>query len=139
MGKKAKAIGRVGKASRGIRAYPYEFRLQIMRLYLEDRYNTSVLREQFGVSNHSVHRWAKAYRQLGVEGLVFKLRTGAQLMLNEAVNSPVVRVKESHPEYGPQAYRRGSKTLFSGERQRHKRAQNAFRRMPNEKGKAQTR
>ena len=56
MRKKAKYRGRSGKASRRTRAYPYEFRLQIVRLYLEEGYNTSVLREQFGVSSHSVHR-----------------------------------------------------------------------------------
>ena len=51
MRKKAKTKGEVDKASRRTRAYPYEFRLQIVRLYLEEGYNTSVLREQFGVSN----------------------------------------------------------------------------------------
>jgi transposase-like protein len=71
--KKAKGRGRFGKVSRRTRAYPYEFRLQIVRLYLEEGYNTSVLREQFGVSNHSVQRWVKAYRQQGAEGLVPKL------------------------------------------------------------------
>ena len=62
MGKKAKARVRVGKASGRTKPYSYEFRLQIVRLYLEERCNTTVLREQFGVSSHSVHRWAKACR-----------------------------------------------------------------------------
>ena len=101
MRKKAKGRGRSGKASRRTRAYPYEFRLQIVRLYLEEGYNTSVLREQFGVSNHSVHRWAKAYRQQGAEGLVPKLPPGARPKLTEAVKKRIVGVKRSHPEYGP--------------------------------------
>ena len=100
MRKKAKGRGRSGKVSRRTRAYPYEFRLQIVRLYLEEGYNTSVLREQFGVSNHSVQRWAKAYRQQGAEGLVPKLPPGARPKLTEAVKKRIVGVKRSHPEYG---------------------------------------
>ena len=101
MGKKEKARGRIGKARCRTRPYPYEFRLQIVRLYLEERYNTSVLREQFGVSNHSIHRWAKAYRQQGAEGLVPKLPPGARPKLTEAVKKRIEGVKRSHPEYGP--------------------------------------
>ena len=101
MRKKAKTKGADDKASRRTRAYPYEFRLQIVRLYLEEGYNTSVLREQFGVSNHSVHRWAKAYRQQGAEGLVAKLPPGAKPKLTVAVKNQIVGLKKSHPEYGP--------------------------------------
>jgi transposase-like protein len=57
----AKAKGSIGKASRRTRPYPREFRLQIVHLFLEERYNTSVLREQLGVSGHSANFWAKAY------------------------------------------------------------------------------
>ncbi len=59
MGKKTKTKTGVGKARCRTRAYPQEFRLQIVRLYLEEGYTTLVLREQFGVSCHSVQRWAK--------------------------------------------------------------------------------
>jgi transposase InsO family protein len=101
MGKKTKTKTGVGKARRRTRGYPHEFRLQIVRLYLEEGYNTSVLREQFGVSNHSVHRWAKAYRRQGAEGLVAKLPPGAKPKLTEAVKNQIVGLKKSHPEYGP--------------------------------------
>jgi transposase len=72
-----------------------------VRLYLEEGYNTSVLREQFGVSNHSVQRWVKANRQQGAEGLVPKLPPGARPKLTEAVKKRNLGVKRSHPEYGP--------------------------------------
>ena len=101
MGKKTKTKKGVGKESRRTRAYPYEFRLQIVRLYLEESYSTSVLREQFGVSSHSVQRWAKAYRRQGAEALVPKLPPGAKPKITEAVRNRIVGVKESHPEYGP--------------------------------------
>ena len=101
MGKKTKTKKGVGKESRRTRAYPYEFRLQIVRLYLEEGCSTSVLREQFGVSSHSVQRWAKAYRRQGAEALVPKLPPGAKPQITEAVKNRIVGVKESHPEYGP--------------------------------------
>ena len=75
--------------------------MQIVRLYLEEGYNTSVLSEKFGFSNHSVHRWAKAYRRQGAEGLVAKPPPGAKPKLTEAVKNQIVGLKKSHPEYGP--------------------------------------
>ena len=75
MGKRVKGKGRAGKGRS--QPYPYEFRLKLVRLYLEEGYSTTVLREQFGVSSNSVHRWAKAYREQGTEGLVAKLGTGS--------------------------------------------------------------
>jgi transposase len=47
----------------------------MVRLYLEEGYSATVLRDQFGVSGHSVQRWVKAYREQGSDGLIAKLRT----------------------------------------------------------------
>jgi len=63
MRKKGKSRGRVGKLKRRTRPYPYEFRMKMVRLYLEEGYSTTVLGAQFDVSGHSVLRWVKAYRQ----------------------------------------------------------------------------
>ena len=78
MVKRTRAKGRGGKAKPRTRPYPYEFRLKMVRLYLEEGYSTSVLREHFGVSHHSVTRWAKAYREQGPDGLLAKPRPGAK-------------------------------------------------------------
>jgi transposase-like protein len=58
-------------AKRGARtlAYPVEFRLRIVKLFLEEGYSTGLLCEQFGISSHSIHRWVKTYRLKGAEGL----------------------------------------------------------------------
>ncbi len=101
MRKKRKSKGRVGKAKRRPRAYPYEFRIKMVRLYLEEGYSATVLRDQFGVSGHSVQRWVKAYREQGNEGLVAKLRTGSKPKMPETVKRRVVVMKSKHPEYGP--------------------------------------
>jgi len=101
MGKRGKGRGGVGKGKPRTRPYPYEFRIKMVRLYLEEGYSTTVLREQFGVSSHSVHRWAKAYRQLGTDGLVAKVGTGAKPRMTEAVKGRILGMKKRHPEYGP--------------------------------------
>jgi transposase InsO family protein len=101
MGKRGKSRGRVGKAKGRTRPYPYEFRIKMVRLYLEEGYSTTVLREQFGVSSHSVHRWTKAYRQQGAEGLVAKLESGAKPRMTEAAKGRIIGMKKKHPEYGP--------------------------------------
>jgi transposase len=58
------------KLKRRTQPNPYKFWEKIMCLYLEEGYSTTVLREQFGVSSHSVIRLAKAYRGRGSQGLV---------------------------------------------------------------------
>jgi len=100
MRKKGKSRGRVGKSKPRTQPYPYEFRLKMVRLYLEEGYSTTVLREHFGVSGHSVVRWVKAYRQQGTEGLVAKLRTGSKPKMTETVKRQIVGIKKKHPEHG---------------------------------------
>ena len=73
MVKRSNAKGRGGKVKPRTRPYPYEFRVKMVRLFLEEGYSTSILRESFGVSSHSVHRWARAYREQVPEGLPFAL------------------------------------------------------------------
>ena len=101
MGKRVKGKRGVGKGKPRTRPYPYEFRIKMVRLYLEEGYSTTVLREQFGVSSHSVHRWAKAYREQGTEGLVAKLGTGAKPKMTKEVKGRILGMKKKHPEYGP--------------------------------------
>ena len=100
MVKRGKTKDRGGKAKPRTRPYPYEFRLKMVRLYLEEGYSTSVLREHFGVSHHSVTRWARAYREQGPEGLLAKQRPGTKPRISPIVKKRIVKVKKSHPEYG---------------------------------------
>jgi transposase-like protein len=50
-------------------AFPVEFRLRIVKLFLEEGYSPKLLVEQFGISTHSIQRWVKAYRLHGAAGL----------------------------------------------------------------------
>jgi transposase-like protein len=89
-------------AKRGARtlAYPVEFRLPMVRLFLEEGYGTGLLREQFGASSHSTQRWVKAYRAHGAEGLEPKRPLGAKSRVPDEVRQQAVAVKKDHPEYG---------------------------------------
>jgi transposase InsO family protein len=101
MGKKIKRKSRVGKSKRRSRPYPYEFRIKIVRLYLEEEYSSTVLQEQFGVSTHTVMRWVRAYRERGTEALVVKQPIGSKPKLSGSVKHQIVGIKKKHPEYGP--------------------------------------
>ena len=72
--KKRRSAG--GKKVTRVWAYPAEFRLKVVRLFLEEEYSASLLAEQFGISTHSISRWANAYRRGGVQGLEPKPRQG---------------------------------------------------------------
>ena len=82
-------------------AYPVEFRLRMVRLFLEEGYSAKVLGEQFGVSCHSIHRWVRAYRGQGAEGLEPKRHTGGSSRQSSEVRQRVINLKKEHPEYGP--------------------------------------
>jgi len=82
-------------------AYPVEFRLRIVKLFLEEGYSTRLLVEEFGISTHSVERWVKAYRLKGAEGLVPKCSVGGKRRVPDEVRQQAVALKAEHPEYGP--------------------------------------
>ena len=97
MKKKTKSISRRAKKPRRTLAYPVEFRLRMVRLFLEEGYSASVLKEQFGVSAHSIHRWVKAYRSHGTEGLEPKRRTDDRTRQPAEVRRQVGGLKKAHP------------------------------------------
>jgi len=82
-------------------AYPVEFRLRIVKLYLEEGYGPKLLIEQFGISTHSVQRWVRAFRLHGAAGLAPKVPASRVSRVPEEVRQQAVAVKAEHPEYGP--------------------------------------
>jgi transposase InsO family protein len=82
-------------------AYPVEFRLRIVKLFLEEGYSSRLLVEQFGISTHSIQRWTKAFRLKGAEGLVPKCSVSGKRRVADEVRQQAVAVKADHPEYGP--------------------------------------
>jgi transposase InsO family protein len=101
MKKKKKSPAESPKRSAKTWAYPVEFRLRMIRLFLEEGYSIPLLREQFGVSNHSIKRWVRAYQHGGAEGLEPKRQTGSKSRVPDQVRQQMVELKQVHPEYGP--------------------------------------
>jgi transposase-like protein len=58
------------KPGRRTTPYPFEFRLKVVKLFLEDGYPVSLIAQQFGISHHSIRRWSKSFRQNGEQGLL---------------------------------------------------------------------
>ena len=81
-------------------AFPVEFRLRIVKLYLEEGYSPKLLVEQFGISTHSIQRWVKAFRLYGAEGLEPKRPVTRKSRVSDEVRQQAVEVKREHPEYG---------------------------------------
>ena len=98
--KKKKASAGRKKGSRTW-AYPVEFRLRVVRLYLEEGYSVALISEEFGISTHSVRRWVNAYRRGGVAGLEPRPRPGGKSSVTPEVKKRMITVKKAHPEYGP--------------------------------------
>ena len=67
---------RSGKRRRGsTRPFTLEFKLRVVRLYLEEGYRRSLIAREFGISESSVGRWTGLYRKYGEQGLRPKART----------------------------------------------------------------
>jgi len=101
MAKRKKSSASRAKKSVKPHAYPVEFRLRMVRLFLEEGYSKALLCEQFGVSAHSIQRWVLAYRRYGAEGLEPKQRASGKSKVPTEVRQRMVNLKKVHPEYGP--------------------------------------
>ena len=96
--KKQKRSG--NKKGRTAPPYPAEFRLRIVRLYLEEGYSAPLLAQEFGLGCQSIRRWLKAYREHGEEGLRSKRRAPVKKHLTEDVKGRIVDLKRSNPGFG---------------------------------------
>ncbi len=101
MKKKKKKKSNGGARGTRVWAYPVEFRLKIVKLFLEEEYSASLLSEQFGVSRSVIGRWVRSYRQSGPSGLEIKHPSGGKIRVPPEVRQWMVAVKKAHPEYGP--------------------------------------
>jgi transposase len=97
------AAGRRGKKLARTHAFPFEFRLKVVRLHLEEGYSRPLPAEQFSISTHSIQRWVRAYRSHGEEGLHSKPRSGGsgRRLAPAEVCQQMVDIKARHPRYGP--------------------------------------
>jgi len=100
MSVKKKKRKKVKKRGRTARSYPFEFRLKVVRLRLEDGYDASLLAQEFGISEYSVYRWSKTYRERGEAGLHNKTRAARPSRMPENVRGKIIDIKHDNPGFG---------------------------------------
>ncbi len=79
--------------------YGTDFKLQVVKKYLEESVPTSVIHQECGVSSESVGRWVRAYRRLGEAGLSMSY-TGKGRSLPSPVRQKIVELKGANPLFG---------------------------------------
>jgi len=79
--------------------YGPDFKLQVVKKYLEESIPVSVIRQECGLSGETVGRWVRAYRRHGEAGLATHYR-GKGHRLPSPIRQKIVEVKEENPLFG---------------------------------------
>ncbi len=87
------------KVSARSKRYSVDFKLQIVKKYVEESIPASVIRQECGVSGETIGRWVRAYRRDGQAGLETHYR-GKGRSLPAPVRKKIVEVKEANPFFG---------------------------------------
>ena len=81
------------------RRYSKDFKLQVVKKYLEESMPASVIEQECGVSEETVRNWVRAYRLNGAAGLSTSY-TGQGKSIPSAVKDKIVEIKEANPLFG---------------------------------------
>ncbi len=79
--------------------YSAEFKLQVVKKYLEESVPVSLIAKECGVCEESVGRWTRAYRREGEAGLSTSYN-GNGRSLPSPVKQKIVELKEANPLFG---------------------------------------
>jgi len=79
--------------------YGADFKLQVVKKFVEESIPSSVIQQECGVSGETVGRWVRAYRRDGEAGLATHYR-GKGRSLPAPVKQKIVEVKEDNPLFG---------------------------------------
>ena len=81
--------------------YSFEFRLRVVRMYLEEQYPVPLICSETGVGKSTISAWVRKYRSFGEDGLRSRSPVPRKKSsVNKAVTTQIVDLKEAHPEYG---------------------------------------
>jgi transposase InsO family protein/transposase-like protein len=102
--KPVKSIQNAGRRktakSRYSNRYKPDFRLKVVKKYLEEGVPSSVLCTECGISDGTLYNWSKAYRREGVAGLESR-RGGSRKQVTPApVREKIVAIKKANPVFG---------------------------------------
>ena len=79
--------------------YGSDFKLQVVKKFLEESIPVSVIQQECGLSGETVRRWVRAYRRDGEAGLATAL-PGKGRSLPAPVKQKIVELKEANPLFG---------------------------------------
>jgi len=87
------------KYSNRSKRYGPDFKLQVVKKYIEESIPSSVIQQECGVSGETVGRWVRDYRREGEAGLSTKPR-GKGRRLPSPVRQKIIELKGSNPFFG---------------------------------------
>jgi len=80
--------------------YPFEFRLEAVKKYVEEGYPASLITDEMAISGETLHTWTTRYRQYGEEGLRDLRNPPKRSLLSQRVKEKIVELKKSNPGFG---------------------------------------
>ena len=87
------------KLSKRSKRYDADFKLQVVKKFIEESVPVPVIVQECGVSHETVRNWVRAYRQNGAAGLSTSY-TGHGRSLPAPVKNKIVELKETSPSFG---------------------------------------
>jgi transposase InsO family protein len=94
------------------RPYPYAIRQRAVQLHLEEGLDAQLVAQELGTTAKSVYKWAKLYRQFGVEGLKDHTPGGASSQMPAPVRQKIVALKRDDPQQGVRRISQVLRRLF---------------------------
>ena len=91
--------GKKRKFPKRSKRYGPDFKLQVVKKFVEESVPVSVIRQECGLSSGTVGRWVRDYRRHGEAGLATHYR-GKGRSLPSPVKQKIVEVKEANPLFG---------------------------------------
>ena len=88
-----------GKNRERRRAYSADFKLQVVKKFIEESVPVSLIEQECGLSKGMVGRWVRIYRSGGEAGFTPGYR-GKGRPLPSPVKQKIVELKESNPLFG---------------------------------------
>lgn len=81
--------------------YPFEFRLRVVRLYLEEHYTAAMISKEMGIGKSSLQKWVKDFRRFGEEGLRNKFSNGKRgKPTPSGIKEKIIALKQKNPAHG---------------------------------------
>ena len=88
------------KKIKAVSAYPFEVRLRVVKLFIEEGYGAQMLHEELRIGKSTITKWVKNYREYGEEGLKPKVRIQSRSRVPGEVKQTIIDIKKDNPTHG---------------------------------------